>query len=152
MLQSNLRICRLSKKDFEEAAECSAYSGNYNAEYIWPEIESSDIEPWIGNSPVTAWDDSELASLGDCLKHWLSRHQKWRNANALMMGCLAMQHEISAERLLAACRWFEEIPNTKGDQSISDTAIADIAKVAAAKAEQLGYADLSKRVLSLIHI
>jgi hypothetical protein len=86
-----------------------------------------------------AWDDDELSALRKCVVCWMGRHTEWHNAYVLMMSSLNLKREISAHRLIEACKWFEEIPLTKVQRAIMKEHIDAIASAAADKAGELGY-------------
>jgi hypothetical protein len=72
---------------------------------------------------VKAWDEEELAALKECVHLWLKRDSDWNAANAQMMYGLRFRRQFPADRLLAACKWFEEIPLTRWKAAISDAHI-----------------------------
>lgn len=86
-----------------------------------------------------AWDDYELSVLRQCIVFWIERDTKWRSSYILMMNSLTLKNEISANRLIAACKWFEEIPLTKSQNTIAVEHIDTIASAAGEKARELGY-------------
>jgi len=128
------------------AVESNSYPGDYSVEYVWPEIDFCNRDLWIGGSLVSAYDDEELEALKNCLVTWVSRYADWRKASIQMMRCLSLNGEISSDRLLAACKWFEEIPLTQSENIISDKDIQIISKVATVKASELGYSNISNRI------
>ncbi len=67
-----------------------------------------------------------------------------------MIKCLALEGEMTGTRLLAACTWFEEIPNTKSEVAIKPDDIEAIARSATEKAIELGYSDLEDRLKSSV--
>ena len=119
--------------------EKQSYPGDHNVNYVWPEVEIDTRNVWVGGSPVCAWDNEELLVLRQCVVSWIERDTEWANAYALMMTSLTSRGEISAARLFAACKWFEEIPLTKPENTIAEEDINEIASVAAEKALELGY-------------
>jgi hypothetical protein len=100
----------------------------------------------VGGPLFTAWDNEELRALREALITWVRRNADWKNANDQMMHCLASKHEISPDRLLAACKWFEEIPLTKARAAITEEHIAIIAETASLKASELGYSNTRERI------
>jgi ApeA N-terminal domain 1 len=143
---SDFKICRLSLEDMVVAVDSNSYAGDYSIEYVWPEIDFYDSDLWIGGSLVIAYDDEELEALKNCLIAWVGSHEHWRKASIQMMNCLSLNGEISSDRLLAACKWFEEIPLTQSQNAISDEHIKTISNVASEKASELGYSDIKKRI------
>lgn len=146
LIPSDFKICRLSFKDMISAIETNAYPGDYSVKYVWPEIEFCSSDLWVGGSLLRAYDDNELKAFKSCLQLWITRHKDWRKASIQMMRCLSLNGEISSDRLLAACKWFEEIPLTKSKTIISDEDINNIANLASQKALELGYSDIQSRV------
>lgn len=63
-----------------------------------------------------------------------------------MMHSLTLRQQISADRLLTACKWFEEIPLTRAQPAIADDHIELIAQAAAQKGSDLGYAAIKNRI------
>ncbi len=143
---SDFKICRLSFEDMKAAVSSHSYPGNYSVEYVWPEIVFYDSDLWVGGSLVKAYDDEELAALKNCLFAWVSRHASWRKASIQMTCCTSLNGEISSDRLLSACKWFEEIPLTQSEKVISNEHIQIISKVASEEALKLGYKDINKRI------
>jgi hypothetical protein len=146
MKPSGIRISRLSSDELTAAIKAHAHPEDYAVEYIWPDIPVEDPGLWVGGSLLMAWDDEELAALRDCTVVWMGRHKDWNKANIQMMQSLASKHEISADRLLAACKWFEEIPLTKAQAAITDDHIEEIAETASESASKLGYRKLKDRI------
>lgn len=144
---SDFKICRLSFEDMVKAVEASSYPGDYAVQYVWPETDFHDGDLWVGGSLVRAYDDEELEAFKNCLTAWVLRYADWRKASIQMTRTLALNGEISPDRLLAACKWFEEIPLTKSENAITDEHIQEIVDIAAEKAETLGYSsDIKKRI------
>jgi hypothetical protein len=62
-----------------------------------------------------------------------------------------LKNIISAERLINACRWFEEIPTSQSQNAMSINDIDEIANVATRKAQELGYESaIRKRIANAI--
>ena len=136
---SDIRISRHSHDEMMALVEKHSYPGDHKVNYVWPEAEIDTRDVWAGGWPVMAWDDDELLVLRQCIVSWIGRYAKWRNAYALMMVSLSLKGEISANRLITACKWFEEIPLTKQRNVIAKEHIDAIARTAAEKASELGY-------------
>ncbi|KRR29115.1 hypothetical protein [Bradyrhizobium retamae] len=148
---SSIRIDRLSFAQMMEAIEKHEYPGDHEVHYIWPEAEADNRDLWVGGSPVRCWDDKELASFRECLIAWMNRAAAWRRPNALMMTSFGLKNVVSSERLLNACRWFEDIPIAKAQPVLSGSDVNAIAAVAAAKAQELGHeAAIGERVAGAI--
>jgi ApeA N-terminal domain 1 len=135
----SIRIDRLSHDEMMAAIDAHSYIGSHDVHYVWPEekIDSQDL--WVGGSPVRAWDDEELCALRACLVAWMDRAEAWKKAYAMMMTNFALKNVISAERLINACRWFEDIPTAQSQNAISSEDIVQISATATQKAHELGY-------------
>lgn len=136
---SEIRISRHSQDEMMAKIEERSYPGDHTVNYVWPEVEVDTRDLWAGGSPVSAWDDDELSALRQCVVSWMERHTEWHNAYVLMMTSLTLKREISAHRLIEACKWFEEIPLTKSQNTITEEHIDAIASAAADRAGKLGY-------------
>ncbi len=148
---SDFHISRLSYEEMVAAMQAHTYPGNHRVHYVWSEREIDANDLWVGGSPVSAWDDAELSAFRACLIKWMERLQCWRKAYALMDVCLGRRREISSERLVNTCRWFEEIPLTAPKQVISDEDINAIAKIAAQTATTRGLSsDIAPRITGAI--
>ena len=146
LMPSDFKICRLSFEDMVAAVDSHSYPGDYDVEYAWSKTDFNRDELWSGASLVLGYDDVELVSLKECLVLWIQRDPKWRKAGIQMMYCLSLNREISSERLLSACKWFEEIPLADLKNAINDDDVKEIADVAASKALELGHKCLKKRI------
>ncbi|WP_406736124.1 hypothetical protein [Thioclava sp. GXIMD4215] len=99
-----------------------------------------DITDFEGNfhgSPAWGVSDTELSNTARCLKAWIERADDWRNAYLHMQNCLRQRSEVSAERLISACRWLENIPTAKFEKVINDSNLENIASYAREKSEEL---------------
>ena len=143
---SNIEICRLPFDEMLLAMENREFSGNHFVKYVWPESEVNHRDLRVGYSFLLAWNDSELSALEACVSAWVKRFPEWQKANVLMMKSLSLVGEISPERLLAACKWFEEIPTAKSTSAITEAHVEQIAHSASNKAVELGYGDIKHRV------
>ncbi|CAN2536305.1 hypothetical+protein [Methylocapsa aurea] len=112
--------------------------------------DDPDAEVWAGQQFAYAYDDAELSALVACLKAWVDRDDIWGKSTHLMLESISLHREISSNRLMAACKWFEEIPNTNAIPAIQKKDISVIASVAADRASQLGYTDLLRRITGSI--
>ncbi len=136
---SEIRIDRLSLSELMSAVKTRSYPGDHRVYYLWPESEIDSRSLSVGGSPVRAWDDDELKSFQECLVAWMNRVQAWRKAYRLMMQSFGLRNVISAERLINACRWLEEIPLSEAKNALSDSEIDIISTAAATKAKELGH-------------
>ncbi len=148
---SAIRIDRLSFAQMMEAIKTHEYPGDHQVHYLWrtAEIDTNDL--WVGGSSVRCWDDQELGAFRACLAAWMNRASAWRRPNTLMMTGFGLKNVVSSERLLNACRWFEDIPIGKAEPVLSALDVDAIAAVAAAKAQELGHdAAIGERVAGAI--
>lgn len=138
---SNFHIDRMSIDEIATAIETDSYPGDHKVHYVWPKADVNPDDLWIGGSPVIAWEDDELEAFRACLVVWMERASDWRKAYALMEACLKGRKEISPQRLINACRWFEEIPLTVSEQAISNDDVNAIANAASQVAKDRGISE-----------
>lgn len=136
---SAIRIDRLSFNERNSALEDQSYPGDHLVHYVWPEAKIDTHDLWVGGSPALVWEDDELIAFRACLVAWMERAAGWDKAYTMMMTCLGLKREISAERLVNACRWFEEIPLAGSRSALTDADVEAIATAAARQAENLGH-------------
>jgi hypothetical protein len=136
---SAIHVDRLSFEEMKTAADDHTYRGNHEVHYVWPEAEIETRDLWVGGSPVRSWDDEELGALRACLVTWMNRATAWKNSYMMMMKSFGLKNVISAERLINACRWFEDIPIAQTQNALSAEDIRAISDVAAKKAQELGH-------------
>lgn len=146
-----IQIDRLSYDEMTFALEADTYIDCHEVYYLWPEEKVASQDLWIGGSPVMARNNEELAALRACLVEWMNRANIWRKAYAMMMASFALKYVISAERLITACRWLEEIPTAQSQNAVSSEDIIEISAAAARKAQELGYeSTISRRITSAV--
>jgi hypothetical protein len=80
------------------------------------------------------------------LAEWVNRADSWERAYIRMTECLRLRGVVSGERLLAAWRWFEELPSTGAEKAINDTAVEAIVQAALVAARNQGLADVEDRI------
>jgi ApeA N-terminal domain 1 len=139
-------VRQLSREAWIAAVEAKQHRGDHSIWYIWPENEEDDRDIWVGRSFVHMRDDAELESFSACLKAWIDRDSEWSNATNLMMTAFKLKNEISPDRLLTAFKWFEETPGTSVLPAIKPEDVDKIAAAASAKAAELGYDQVEKRI------
>jgi hypothetical protein len=142
---SAIRVDRLSFEEMKMAVENHNYPGDHEVHYVWPETEINTQDLWIGGSPVLSWDDKELGSLRACLVVWMNRAAEWRKSYTLMMMSFGLKNVISAERLINACRWFEDIPIAQTQNALSNEDIETISAEATKKAQELGHPPIIRK-------
>jgi hypothetical protein len=144
---SKIQVDRISRSEVGLRIEEQTYHGMHEVHYVWPAADVEGRNLWAGGSPAIAWDDTELSSLSACLKMWFERADSWSNSYRLMMSAFGFKNVISAERLVNACKWLEEIPIASSENALSEDEVDAIATAAAQKAREMGLtADLEKRV------
>lgn len=151
MRPEDIEISRFTEAEMLETIRGGQrYPGDHAVSYIWPAIEVDAYDLWETHSVVNIRNKNEIKSLCECLQAWIERRDVWRNAAVSMMTGLRRRGEVSSERLIAACRWFEEIPSARGKDAISIEDIGAITKSAVDVARQLGYGDVGHRISSSI--
>ena len=147
----DIQIDQLSHKEMTSALETDTYVDCHDVHYLWPEEKINSRDLWIGGSPAMARDDEELAALRACLVAWMDRAQTWMKSYAMMMNSFALKNVVSAERLITACRWLEEVPTAQSRNAILNRDIVEISAAAARKAQELGYkSTISDRIANAI--
>ncbi len=119
----------------------------FEVHYIWPSdsiTDESSVE--LHGAFALSYTDAQRDNLKACLHAWLERDEEWCNATTLMMGSFKLKGEISAERMLAAFKWMEEIPTAKQLMPINNCHVKKIAAQAARVAAKLGYGEWLKRI------
>lgn len=148
---SNIYIDRMSSEEINEALDNQTYNGDHEVKYVWPEPSIKPGDIWVGGSPVHTRDNEELTSLRVCLASWMKRTSSWKKAYAMMMGSFSLRGEVSVQRLINACRWFEELPNVSSENALSNADIDAISQAAAKEAEDLGHDQvIRKRIMGAI--
>ena len=144
---SEILISRLQKDEQLKLVQQGQYPDIHDVyEHDTKEDESVPLELWVGHQFAFAWNDDELSALTACLEKWMQRDLEWERATQLMWESLSLDGEMTSTRLMAAYRWFDAIPGTKAIPCIKADDIRTIAAAANAKATELGYADISKRI------
>jgi hypothetical protein len=144
---STIHVDRLSSDQMMSAIENSTYLGDHEVHYVWPEAEIETRDFRFAGSPVRSWDDKELGSLRACLVVWMNRAAEWEKSYRLMMTSFGLKNVFSAERLINACRWFENIPVARTQNALSSEDIEAISAMATEKAQELGYSlEIRKRI------
>jgi hypothetical protein len=113
--------------------------------YIWPHTDNAS-----STSILLTANDDEISTFSACLSRWIDRYDQWSGAYALFVKSRLMANRIDAERLLNACRLFEEIPLTETKRIIPSNDVESIAKAAAMKAAELGHDNIHHRILGAL--
>jgi len=147
MEPQDIRIRRLSDEDTHAEVEKGDFLGDHTVTQIWfRKSRQGDANSRVHCAFATLLDEEEMRAFSGCLRVWLEREPEWARSNALMMDCLRLQKEISAERLLAACKWLEEIPIAQAVQVTDNNVIQSIAHAALETASRLGQEKLKARI------
>lgn len=100
-------------------------------------------------------NDLELKAFQSVLRVWLERRSAWDDSTGLMLAALRRFSNVSAERALDACRWYEVIeraaPGDRNDER--PAAMDEVVEAAVAKAKERGlegYARWIKDRLSVV--
>jgi hypothetical protein len=136
---SGIHFDRLSTPDMNSAIESGNYPGTREARYAWPEPEINLRDLWIGGSPLCTRDNKELNSFRTCLISWMNRAPEWKKPYKLMMATFRLKKAFSAERLINACRWFENIPIAQTQNALTEEHIKIISDAVSKKAQELGH-------------
>jgi hypothetical protein len=147
MEPENIRIRRLSNEDMRAQIEKHSYLGDHSVTQMWfRKSSAADNGARVHLAFAALFDEEEMQAFSACLRMWLQRTPEWARSNALMMDCLHLQDEISAERLLAACKWLEEIPTARAVQVTDDSVIQSITDAALDAADEQGQDLLKSRI------
>lgn len=149
----DIEIRAQTLNEYVSSVQAQEPAETYEAHYIWPhdkdlEGERADLH----GSFALSYSDEQRDNLTACLQAWLERDEEWRNATALMMGSLKLKDEISAERMLAAFKWLEEIPTAVQLRPIDPDHVNAIAARAAEAAAELGYEDWLDRIRGSLRV
>lgn len=147
---TEIAIDRMSTEEIIKAIEEQTYHSSHEVHYVWPRAEIDSRDLWVGGSPVLAYDEDELAAFRKCLIAWMDRADEWRKPYVMMMSSLRRKDEISAERLMIACRWFEELPNARSKDALSAEDADAIVAAAYSRAVELGRGSVRDRIAASI--
>jgi len=146
----SIRVDKISEEQIAQELRAGTYLGNFEVCYIWPE-EKPDTYNIRSASPVVSWNDEELDALRLCVVAWMQRADVWQKSYILMNSSFSLSNEVTATRLINACRWLEEIPIARATSGLLDDEIDAIASAAKSKAEELGCAQaLAGRIFNAI--
>jgi len=147
MHPENIRIRRVSDEEMRASVKKGDFLGDHSVTQIWfRKSHQDDGEARSYRAFAGLFDEEEMLAFCACLRLWLEREPEWARSNALMMECLRLQREISAERMLAACKWLEEVPTAKAVRVTDDSIIKKIADAALQAADELGQDQLKARI------
>jgi hypothetical protein len=141
-----VRVDRLSFEEFVHAVEAGTYVGDHKVMWNWPPDEHDPRSLAFHGAPFLADDDSELAALEAGLAKWVVRSDAWERAYMRMTECLRLRDVVSGERLLAAWRWFEELPITGAERTFDDAAVESVIRAALVAARAQGLSNVEDRI------
>ena len=147
MHPENIRIRRVPDEEMRSGVEKGDFLGDHLVTQMWfrnspqDEGEARSYRAFAG-----LFDEEEMLAFCACLRLWLEREAEWARSNVLMMECLHLQREISAERMLAACKWLEEVPTAKAIRVTDEGIIKTISNAALHAADELGQNRLRARI------
>jgi hypothetical protein len=149
----DISIRELSTREFLEAVDQGQLVHTFDALYIRPSRELDDDEyPQAFAAFAASYSDQDRDNLGLCLQAWMQRDAAWSNAASLMMKSFGHRSTISAERLLVAFRWLEEIPVAAQLSPIKHESVEIIAGRAAEVALELGFSDWIDRIRGALRV
>lgn len=147
MHPENIRIRRVSDEEMRSSVETGIFLGDHSVTEMWfRKSHQDDGEARSYGAFAGLFGEEEMRAFCACLRLWLAREPEWARSNALMIECLRLQREISAERMLAACKWLEEVPTAKAVCVIDHSIIKTIADAALQAADELGQDRLKARI------
>lgn len=146
LVPAAVRADRLSFEDMVRAVEAGTYVGDHEVMWNWSADEHEARELAFHGAPFLAADDAELAALEAGLAEWVIRSEEWERANIGMTESLSLRRVISGDRLLAAWRWFEELPNTGAERAFDEAAIERLIRAASDAARDQGLGDMENRI------
>ncbi len=147
MHPENIRIRRVSDEEMRSSVEKGDFLGDHSVTQMWfRKSNQDDGEARSYRAFAGLFDEKEMLAFCACLRLWLEREPEWARSNALMMECLRLQREISAERMLAACKWLEEVPTAKAVRVTDASIIKTIAAAALQAADALDQDRLKARI------
>lgn len=142
-----------TREEYGAAVQAQEPVHTFEVHYLSPHDEGLEGErAELHGSFALSFSDAQRDNLTACLRAWLERDEEWSNATALMMGSLKLKDEISAERMLAAFKWLEEIPTAVQLRPINTDHVDTIAGRAAEAATELGYQDWLERIRGSLRV
>lgn len=143
-----IRICRISDLEMMSQVKKGEFLGEHSVRQLW--FKGSDEKTRDARTHsafARMFDKAEKDAFQECMKTWIARESLWKRPNALMIETFRLQNEISAERMLAACKWLEEIPSARHEQVVDDGPIQKIVEAARKSASALGLGEaLDQRI------
>lgn len=141
-------ISHLDDDEIDTAIAAQSYVGRHQAIFLVGDNDPDMQGSGNWGSPCLCYSDNERVVFRDCLAKWLERAPEWKTAYGLMMNFLRHKGTIGADRLLAACKCLEQIPDTQSLKVLDDGDIEQVISAAMAKANDLGHGNLSGRIKS----
>ncbi|MEO0342342.1 MAG: hypothetical protein AAF198_02785 [Pseudomonadota bacterium] len=144
------KLSSLSNDEIEAAVEEGAFFGTHDAIFMLSDDKPNTENSGNWGSPCLCHDKEERIIFGRCIAKWLERAPAWHAAYSLMMGFLKLNDIISAERLLAACKCLEQIPDANSVTVVAKEKIDKITQSAQEAAKELELANLTPRINSAL--
>lgn len=145
---SSVVVSRLSSRDFMARLEKEHVPDEHRDLVRFRSYDVEDHGIHFHGSPVHADDVGELSALALSLLAWMDRAETWRGSYAHMFDCSRQRQMISAERILSACRWLEELPSAQPIRGYSDGFVGSIISSAIEAAKNNGHEELTDRIAS----
>jgi hypothetical protein len=139
----------INRRSFEETVSdlnAGTYIPNHAIMWNWPADKYEAGNLAFHGAPFVAENAQELAALEAGLVVWLERSNSWERAYMRMSDSLSLRHVVSGERLLAACRWFEELPNAKPDEAFDGDTLEPVIQAALNAARAQALSDVENRI------
>lgn len=146
MAPSAVRVDRLSFEEMVRALNERTYIGDHEVMPKWTVDEEEAGKFAFHGAPFLAHDDAELAAFEAALTEWINRSLAWEGSYIRMTASVRLRREISGERLLAAWRWFDELPNAKAERAFDSAALEPLIRAASDAARHQGLGDLGCRI------
>lgn len=146
LVPTAVRADRLSFEEMVRAVEAGTYVDDHKVMWNWSADEHESREPAFHGAPFLAENDSELAALEAGLSAWVNRSAAWERAYIRMTESFRLRRVVSGERLLAAWRWFEELPNTGAERAFGDAAVEPVIRAALDAARDQGLGKMENRI------
>lgn len=142
MSSADIKISSLSETERHEAIRQNVYSTDFGAFYSWGTVEeASSSRTGFAIGYLSVINEKRKTLFKESLSAWLSQEKNWENAFRSIMPSLRQTGILSGDRLMAAFRWFEQIPTTRSKQTLTDKEIARILCSARSVISELGLSE-----------
>lgn len=141
LVEDNVKVCARTEVDYEEIINRGDYAGFSDVYYRQNKEVRQNFFRSSADDLLTVSDDQEASSFGQCYAAWNNQLDEWSTAYTLMLNAFFMAGEVSGNRLMNACRWFENIPSARPLTTDSAEHVAKISEAALSEANRLGVDD-----------